>query len=287
MSCPITSRPICEGVWQLTDVLDNRAYLVAGARRALLVDTMFGLGSLRDAVRALTDLPLTVVLTHRHFDHVGGTYEFGEVLLSELDCGYFGYERALGEQGFGALVDAGVIGPSEAWAPRDAAEPAVELVCEGDVFDLGGLTVEAVSLAGHTAGSMGYLVCERRLLLSGDAATPAMCLFFEESLSVGAWRATLEKMEGLSFDEFYTGHHELGFSRASLASFIACADAYETTRPMRWQHMMLSQFIGSLRVYDNGSGDELSFRGIITAELPPARHHGRRGRKAANGKGTS
>lgn len=38
----ISARPIAEGVWQLTDPFENRAYVVAGRERALLVDAMAG-----------------------------------------------------------------------------------------------------------------------------------------------------------------------------------------------------------------------------------------------------
>lgn len=283
MSEMIRRREVCESVWQLSDVLDNRAYMIVGSRRALLVDTMVGLGDLRAAVRELTELPVDVALTHRHFDHVGGAYQFGRVLMSELDAGHFGYERGLGAQGVAALQESGVIVPGEPWAPCEGREPEVDFVCEGDVFDLGGITVEAVGLAGHTRGSVGYLVRERRLLLSGDAVTPTMCLFFEESLSVAAWRATLEKMAYLPFDSFYTGHHERGFARSSLASFVSMANAFEELRPIRWQHAMLPQFTGSLRVYENGAGVDEDFRGIITAGLPPARHRGKRDTKQREG----
>ena len=38
----ILTRHIAKGVWQLTDPFENRAYVVAGRERALLVDTMAG-----------------------------------------------------------------------------------------------------------------------------------------------------------------------------------------------------------------------------------------------------
>ena len=276
MSASIRTRRVCDGVWQLTDILDNRAYLVVGSRRALLVDSMFGLGDLRHAVRSLCDLPVEVALTHRHFDHVGGSYQFGHAFMSELEADHFGAERSLGEQGMAALEEEGVVEPGEAWAPRSLEAPAIDFVCEGDVFDLGGLGVEVVALGGHTCGSVGYLVRERRLLLSGDAVTPVMCLFFGESLSVTAWRSTLEKMAHLPFDRFYTGHHQRSFARSDLPSFMAVADSFDDDRPMRWQNAMLPQFVGSLRVHDNGDGDDESFRGIITPGLPPGRQHVRR-----------
>ena len=66
----LTSR-IAEGVWQLTDPFENRAYVVAGRERALLVDTMAGFCDVVGLAGELAGgVPVTVVLTHRHCDHV-------------------------------------------------------------------------------------------------------------------------------------------------------------------------------------------------------------------------
>lgn len=47
-----------------------------------------------------------------------------------------------------------------------------------EVFDLGQLECFVIPLPGHTKGSIGILIPDLRLLLSGDALTPIMCLFF-------------------------------------------------------------------------------------------------------------
>lgn len=271
MSELIRARRVARGVWQLADVLDDRAYLVVGERRALLVDTMFGYGNLATVVEGLCDVPVEVALTHRHFDHVGGAFQFGRVLMGEGDMGHFDVELARGRQGYAGLVEAGVVDPALPWWPRDGHLPRVEPVGEGDVLDLGGVTVEAVALPGHTPGGMGYLVRERRILLSGDAVTPIMCLFFEECLGVDAWLRTISKMEDLPFDQFYTGHHRNGFSRESLAGFRACGESFESERPLPWQHAALPQYRGSLRIHAGTDAESEDFRAIITPDLPPRR----------------
>ena len=61
-------------------------YLIEGRKRALLIDAMTGLGNLRDYVRTLTRLPVTLVCTHGHFDHIGGALDFGEAWIPQLDA---------------------------------------------------------------------------------------------------------------------------------------------------------------------------------------------------------
>ena len=49
---------------------------VRGRDRDLIIDTGLGLSSLREAAADLLGRPVTAVLTHSHFDHVGGAHEF-------------------------------------------------------------------------------------------------------------------------------------------------------------------------------------------------------------------
>ena len=60
-------------------------YLVIGKRKAALIDTGFGLGDLKAFVRTFTDLPIIVLCTHGHLDHIGGNSQFDEVYICPED----------------------------------------------------------------------------------------------------------------------------------------------------------------------------------------------------------
>ena len=70
-------------VYHIRDGLDAHMTLLVGDREALLFDTGYGLANLLQAVRAITSLPLSVVLSHGHYDHVLGSRWFPTVYLSE------------------------------------------------------------------------------------------------------------------------------------------------------------------------------------------------------------
>lgn len=72
---------LAPGVWQLTEPGHVCCWVVAGSERAVVVDTGCGFVPIRPVVEALTALPVTVVNTHHHVDHVGGDHEFDEVLI--------------------------------------------------------------------------------------------------------------------------------------------------------------------------------------------------------------
>lgn len=72
-----TAEKLFENVTAITGLAGEKCYLVEGEKKALLIDALTGVGSLKAFVRELTDLPVEVVNTHGHLDHCGADFEFG------------------------------------------------------------------------------------------------------------------------------------------------------------------------------------------------------------------
>ena len=130
-------------------------YLVVGTQQALLIDLSNPVNwadNAAESLRALVaerveDKPLTIAFTHNHGDHTGMLPAFLEdkevrFALPEVD-----FERLAGRF------------PEEQYG----------FIEEGDVFNLGGVLVEAIAVPGHTAGSLVYFVPGQNLLFTGDA----------------------------------------------------------------------------------------------------------------------
>lgn len=282
MDRTFTTALVEDGLYRIVDVLGNHCYLVLGSKRALLVDSCGGIGNLRTCIDELTDLPVTIALTHGHDDHLSGAYWYEEALLSPLDGGDHCWDLVEDHSSriFDQLRDEGLIDEGTPFALRDGKRPRELPVVDGDSFSLGGRTVRAVALPGHTEGSMGYLVEDLGVLLSGDAVTPIMCLFFDESLPIQGWRdKTLARMAELPFARFYTGHHDHAFHKDDLPSFDAAAEYALTDRGMVWEHNRLHEFRGIIHLCpcDTFDADSVDFRAVIDHwhELPPRKRKGR------------
>ncbi len=183
-------RKLEEGLWLLDDAGDSTCYVLAGTERAMVIDTVNGEENLLDIVRTLTDLPLVVVNTHGHCDHIYGNVFFEEAWLHPADHDLAAAHFAMRE--------------GDAPAPCPLRPLSI-----GQRFDLGGEEVEIVGLPGHTPGSIGVLDRRRRLLFSGDGLTPHIWMQLEESLPVEALRDTivaLKAAQGGAFDRLLTGH---------------------------------------------------------------------------------
>lgn len=180
--------------------------LLIGTEKALLIDTGFGCGDLKRLVRSITGLPLLIVNTHGHPDHACGNWQFEEtVWINRLDLdGCFGYNTPEARR---AAI------PQE--KPDDFQEEAylrggtgnLAFTHEGQVFDLGGLTLEVVNLPGHTAGSIGLLDRKGRQLFVGDAMNKATFLFQQGiSQSLSVYIETVKKARELPADILWLSH---------------------------------------------------------------------------------
>jgi len=61
------------------------SYLILGDKRALLFDTGLGIGDIKRVVDSLTSLPIVVLNSHTHNDHVGDNWEFTEIYGMDTD----------------------------------------------------------------------------------------------------------------------------------------------------------------------------------------------------------
>lgn len=219
--------------------------LFVGTERALLLDTGFGFGDLRGAVRSITDLPLVIVCTHGHSDHTFGNGLFTEpVYLDKRDMDLCRRQnnRAHREKniriarhwgaGYGGAEEEG--GPEVKYedilSDSFDEETYLTLGC-GDLrpldpeqcIDLGGLHLMPVHVPGHTAGSIGLLWQEKNIFFSGDAMNPDVWLFFPESLPLSVYRETLYKAKALHFDGMYCSHHHEFMAPSVLDDYLELA----------------------------------------------------------------
>src|SRR6185436_13836863 len=73
-------RPEVFAIYEPRQYEEVISYLIVGTKLALLFDTGMGIADIRDVARQLTPLPITVLNSHTHFDHIGGNWRFRNVL---------------------------------------------------------------------------------------------------------------------------------------------------------------------------------------------------------------
>lgn len=149
-------REVRPGVFLMDEAHEATGYLVVGESRACVIDTMNGYTDLYQAVRKITDKPVTVVNTHGHPDHIFGNVYFQEACLHPAD-------RELARS-FTESAEFMELCRKNNWTV-----PPFRDILPGDVIDLGGRTLEIFSLPGHTPGGILLLLREERILFTGDS----------------------------------------------------------------------------------------------------------------------
>ena len=61
------------------------SYLCIGNKKAALVDSGLGIGNIKSVVDKLTKLPIIVITTHCHWDHIGGHSHFKNIAIHEAE----------------------------------------------------------------------------------------------------------------------------------------------------------------------------------------------------------
>lgn len=168
-------------------------YLVIGERAAAYIDTGFGFGDLPAFARQFTQLPLIVLNTHGHLDHIGGCFQFERSYIAPEDESMLisSYDpAALEEMGRSALQRAGIfVGCEPLVAPKQQIQ--VLPIHDGQIFDLGGVTLEAITMPGHSKGCVSFLYREERILFSGDNCGPQPLIMLPHAGGTGYSSDTL------------------------------------------------------------------------------------------------
>jgi hydroxyacylglutathione hydrolase len=161
----------------------NYSYLIVGQSRAVLFDSGSGTQDISGVVANLTKLPITVVASHLHFDHLGGIGPFGHVAMIDLP------ETR-------ADVSGGLFKPSRYEYMGffdDRAAPSFrvsEWLAPGTIIDLGGRTLRVLSTPGHTPSSVALFDASNRRLFIGDFIYPTTLYAFLPGASLSSYQAT-------------------------------------------------------------------------------------------------
>lgn len=260
---------------------DAWAHLLPGKDKALLVDTGFGVGDLKTLCETFTDLPIEVINTHSHGDHVGGNFQFDKAYIHELDVKALEKENAKLKGIARTCEPPGEVYFFEQDEVIQHRDYEIVPVKDGDVINHGGgYEYEIFHLPGHSPGEIAILDRKRRMLFSGDGAlyTPTSMAGDPRIKGLNApyeWYTIERYRDGLkrlcqhigAFDAVYPGHSHLGLSPQVCLDLLACCEellagdvsAQEVINRGNYDHVpvhihgMGKIYFSAKRIYASGS----------------------------------
>ncbi|MCB8883412.1 MBL fold metallo-hydrolase [Acidisoma cellulosilytica] len=204
-------RQVNRDLWMIAEPGHVVSWLYLGSEFAALIDSGTGIAPIKPVVEALTNLPVKLINTHYHFDHIGGNAEFTERLAGEkaealllrhaprdllqryidgllpliakadadraADPDYMALTPELMLRPFPAGFDA------KAWCPGGVA--ATGLLWEGDEIDLGDRKLRVIETPGHSPDGICLFDPAHGVLFVGDTLIegPLYAHYDESSLA--------------------------------------------------------------------------------------------------------
>ncbi|MEI8240232.1 MAG: MBL fold metallo-hydrolase [Actinomycetota bacterium] len=217
---------------------DGNSVLVRGSSGSVLIDPSLG-------VRASAE-PIVVdrvLLTHTHEDHAAGVSAIraGEVSVHRLDLQAL--QSTDGLMRLYGLPEAEWPAMTEMVTERFHFEgwPNATPLDDGDVVDLGGVSVRLVHAPGHTAGHSVYVVdspIEReRVVVTGDIDLSSFGPYYGDAVSsLDQFEATLHMVRKIEAAHYVTFHHKGVLD--GHAAFAHAVDAYLDVITRRERHLL-------------------------------------------------
>lgn len=210
-----------DGQWQ--EVI---SYLILGQDKAMLWDAGMGMGDIKAVVEKLTDLPVFVLNSHSHHDHIGGVAQFeetwcydSETCVAKITAGVPHEEVAyeVGAESVWKELPAGL--DPETYAITGKAPD--KTVKDGEIIDLGGRTLEVVYTPGHTADCIMLIDEANGLLFTGDMYYPAPLYAFSDDSNFAEYAASIskiaDKVADMNLEWIYASHNEVVHGTAVLS----------------------------------------------------------------------
>jgi glyoxylase-like metal-dependent hydrolase (beta-lactamase superfamily II) len=203
------------------------SYLIVGDKQAILFDTGMGIGDLHEVTGELTGVPIIVLNSHTHDDHVGDNWQFKTIYAMNTD---FTRANARGsrEDAQAEISPDQICGdlPKGFDSKTYATRPwkITSYMHDGDHIDLGGRSLEIIATPGHTPDAISLLDRANGLLFTGDTYYPAAIWLFRPETDLGAYAASIRRLAALAPQvKLVLGAHNIPVAQPSVLSRLVTA----------------------------------------------------------------
>lgn len=178
------------------------SYLIIGNEFALLFDTGNGIGNIKRVVNQITSLPIRVLNSHSHYDHVGGNSGFDFIYgmdteFTKMRMKGLPHDRVAEEVSPAALCKPLPVGVDSA-KHHIAAYEIDEYVQEGYQINLGNRVLEVISIPGHTPDAIGLWDKQNGLLWTGDTFYQGAIWLFAKETNLNDYKNSIKRLADIS-----------------------------------------------------------------------------------------
>lgn len=204
---------------------ETHCYLLYGSERAVLIDTGLGVANIKKVIENLTDLPICVLTTHAHWDHIGGHKYFKDFAIHENEVTWISGQFPLPLQEVKKNLTLEPCDFSVGFCLDDYQifkGTPTSILRDGDLIDLGNRTLKVIHTPGHSPGHCCFYEKDRGWLYSGDLIYQGCLDAFYPTTDPIAYMRSVERVRSLKIKKILPAHHQLNIP-VSLVDEIAKA----------------------------------------------------------------
>ena len=180
-------------------------WLVRGTERDLLIDAGLGHVPLRASLPELRGRPVTLLVSHTHWDHIGAAHEFDraedERLVHDAEASVLADPEPaatlFAKYQDGSRDTEAFTRLPEGWVAsrhRIRAAPATRIVGEGDTIELGGRSLTVLHTPGHSPGHLALWEERTGTLFPQDIVYDGPLVDACPGADIGTYRATMMRL---------------------------------------------------------------------------------------------
>lgn len=191
---------------------ETHCYLLCGQKRAVLIDTGLGISDIRKVVDGLTKLPVMVVTTHIHWDHIGGHKYFDNIAVHEIEKDWLSVQFPIPLQVVKKnLTRLPCNFPTgfDIDAYRIFQGTPQRILHDGDRMDLGGREIRVIHTPGHSPGHCCFYEPGRDYLYSGDLIYKGCLYAFYPTTDPQLFYRSVRLIQEYKIAKVLPGHHQL------------------------------------------------------------------------------
>jgi glyoxylase-like metal-dependent hydrolase (beta-lactamase superfamily II) len=208
------------------------SYLIVGKKDAVLFDTGMGISDLKKLTSELIQVPIIVLNSHTHNDHVGDNWQFSTIYAMDTD---FTRANAKGSKrdAQAELAPDAICGSLPTGFDRKnyATRPwkITSYIHDGDRIDLGGRSLEVLATPGHTPDAISLFDRVNGLLFTGDTYYPAPIWLYRPETDLDAYSASIRHLAQLAPQvKMVLGAHNVPVASPSVLARLV--DAFDAVR---------------------------------------------------------
>ncbi|BCD28650.1 MBL fold metallo-hydrolase [Bacillus cereus] len=192
------------------------SFLLVGDTAAILIDTGLGIDNLKRITDQLTNLPITVVTTHVHWDHIGSHAQYEEIYVHALEADWLiNGIKGLSITQIRHDIARDITLPTPKTFQPEAFIPfqgtPTKLLQDGDIIDIGNRKIQIIHTPGHSPGHICIYDYETAFLFTGDLLYEGTIFAFYPSTNPVDLVQSLKKIINFSpIKQIYGSHHTLG-----------------------------------------------------------------------------